>query len=220
MALQLRDNLSFCICDGRVVFLDLEADRYFCLGPALETAFHRWVAAPSVAGIGDDLGLLCERGLLVPARGTLPTLPDPGALPAVRDLDPQCAPRFRDVARAIAAQLSATASIRRRPLTKILGRHAMSVPPTGLVPEQGDSRAAQIAAAFARSALIMGSSDRCLARALAAMSMCRRSRLGAILVFGVRLDPFTAHCWVQRNDQVLVGEFDQARLFTPILSAR
>jgi hypothetical protein len=36
------------------------------------------------------------------------------------------------------------------------------------------------------------------------------------LVFGVRMNPFRAHCWVQLGGQVLIGDFEQVRLFTPI----
>jgi hypothetical protein len=29
--------------------------------------------------------------------------------------------------------------------------------------------------------------------------------------------PFAAHCWVQLGDAVLIGGYEQARLYTPIL---
>jgi hypothetical protein len=41
--------------------------------------------------------------------------------------------------------------------------------------------------------------------------------VAAKLVLGVVAHPFTAHCWVQLGTAVLVGGFEQARLYTPIL---
>jgi hypothetical protein len=59
--------------------------------------------------------------------------------------------------------------------------------------------------------------NRCLVRALALHSLCKRKGIGAKLVFGVIAHPFAAHCWVQLGSAVLVGGFEQARLYTPIL---
>jgi hypothetical protein len=81
-----------------------------------------------------------------------------------------------------------------------------------------ETHARWIVAALEHSALWLGSADRCLRRAIAAMMMCRRRGLAAQLVLGVRIDPFGAHAWVQLDERVLVGEFEQVRLFTPILS--
>ena len=60
--------------------------------------------------------------------------------------------------------------------------------------------------------------SRCLVRALAVHRACRKGRVaGSRLVFGVTAHPFAAHCWVQLGNAVLVGGYEQARLFTPIL---
>jgi hypothetical protein len=220
MPLQLRDNLSFCICDGRPIFLDLDADRYFCLGPAVESSFKRWAAGPARDEGDEEFSLLRVRGLLVPGPRT-PSATHAAILPqAARDLDADHPPRLRDVVQALTTELAAGVWLRSQPLTKILGRRVTSIRRGALTPEQADIRAAQIAVAFGRSALILGSADRCLARALAAKSLCRRRGLSAALIFGVRINPFGAHSWVQLGDAVLVGEFEQARLFTPILSVQ
>jgi hypothetical protein len=36
-------------------------------------------------------------------------------------------------------------------------------------------------------------------------------------VFGVKLDPFGAHCWVQQDGGLLNDELDRTTLFTPIM---
>jgi len=43
-----------------------------------------------------------------------------------------------------------------------------------------------------------------------------RSGIYPRLVFGVRANPFRAHAWVQLEDKVLIGDYEQVRLFTPI----
>ena len=220
MALQLRDQLSFCDCDGRLVFLDIAADRYFCLGPALETSFRSWAASPAVDADHRDFSLLRERGLLVRAQeGVLDARA--ASLPrATQDLCTERSPRPRDVAEALLAEFAASVRLRTRPIAKALPRPDTGTAPAELAAYVVSLRAEQIAAAFARSALILGSSGRCLVRAIAAKSVCRRSGLVVDLVLGVRLNPFGAHAWVQHGNSVLVGDYEEARQFTPILSIR
>ena len=78
-------------------------------------------------------------------------------------------------------------------------------------------RARAVADAFRAAATVLRAEDQCLPRAIAARWMCDRYKLDAALVFGVRLDPFAAHSWVQVGDAVIVGDLEQVRLFTPIL---
>lgn len=39
---------------------------------------------------------------------------------------------------------------------------------------------------------------------------------GATLVFGVKLDPFAAHCWVERGDVLLNDRPERVERFAPI----
>lgn len=221
MHLHLRENLSFCFCSGRVVLLDLAADRYVCLGPSLESAFRRWAGSSGgVEGHG-DFNLLRERGLLAPAPGRPPAARAAAVPPAARDLaaDDRSVP-LGLVVPVLAAELRASVWLRRRPLVEIVRWCRTTGGPAEQAFDQLQPRAERIAAAFRGSALILGAADRCLARAIAAMLVCRRRALYPTLVFGVRLNPFAAHCWVQLEDSVLVGDFEQVRLFTPILAVR
>jgi hypothetical protein len=217
MTHQLRGGLSYCVCAGRIVFLDIDADRYFCLGPDLEASFRLWAAGTAEGDDGPGLLSLCERGIIVPGKGgNVP--PCHISLQVAGDLDAEMRPRLRDLLLALAAELSAAFRLRIRPLAKMLasGKSGSLQHPSGA--GQSSLHAARIAAAFARSALILGSTDRCLSRALAALSVCRRRGVAATLVFGVQLNPFAAHAWVQVDDKILVGDFEQCRLFTPILA--
>ncbi len=79
-----------------------------------------------------------------------------------------------------------------------------------------EEAAALVAAAFARSGLLLGISDRCLVRAIACHALCSAYRCPATLVLGVKASPFQAHAWVQQGEFVVVGDHDQVRAYTPI----
>ena len=65
MPLQLRDTLHWCESGGRVVFLDVEADRYFCLSAPASEAFLRLAAGRAQPKDTEDLQALIARGMLV-----------------------------------------------------------------------------------------------------------------------------------------------------------
>jgi hypothetical protein len=84
--------------------------------------------------------------------------------------------------------------------------------------KRDEHRSIQVAvSAAAATALLLRSHDRCLVRGLALHSLCRKRGLNTKLVLGVVAHPFAAHCWVQLENVVLVGGYEQARLYTPIL---
>jgi hypothetical protein len=84
-------------------------------------------------------------------------------------------------------------------------------------PRDQDSVVRVIAGALSAVSYVMPVHDRCLVRALAVHLSCARRGIRPKVVFGVIAHPFAAHCWVQLGNAVLVGGFEQARLYTPIL---
>jgi hypothetical protein len=58
----------------------------------------------------------------------------------------------------------------------------------------------------------------CLTQSLAMMCALHRQRSTATLVFGVTLDPFRAHCWVQHENCVLNDEADSVASYRPIFT--
>ena len=67
MRLALRPGLSWCICTGKAVFLDLERDRYFCLPEQLDPLFLRWVSGDTLAS--EDQGRLVASGITQAGEG-------------------------------------------------------------------------------------------------------------------------------------------------------
>lgn len=207
----LRAGVSWCLCGDQAVFLDLPRDRYFCLSGALDPSFRRWSAGEPLASA--ELGRLVAAGILEPGG--------PGATAAImpaapaRDLATD-SHTLRDIAAAIALQLGARRALKRFPLSNIVSRLAARHH-ASLADRQDDALLRRVAGAFVASATLLRAHDQCLPRAIAARHLCDRLGQAAALVFGVRINPFAAHSWVQSGDAVVVGDLETVRLYTPIL---
>jgi hypothetical protein len=216
MRFTLSDGLSWCLCAGRAVFLDLHRDRYFCLPPDDDEAFRAWAAQGSGGVPRASLERLVASAVLVPGEEEQRVPAHIEA--ATRDLAflPGRAP-LSDIGHVLVAQLRARRAVRCRPLALSV-RHLARRPADPHAAGQDISAGAhRIARAFEATALLLRKADQCLPRALAARSLCARRGVPSALVFGVRLEPFAAHCWVQWDDAVLVGGLEEVRMFTPIL---
>jgi hypothetical protein len=218
MAFSLRDGVSWCLASGQAIFLDLHADRYSRLPADLEPAFLGWVSDADGALDGVAARRLVAAGVLSLGPGDAGRGPTAVA-PASGDLLSPGSPRatVHDILAAAFAQARARRDLRRHRLVDLLS--AIRARAQHASPIEPGRKAASITSAFDLSVLLMPKTDRCLPRALAAWSMCLRAGVKASLVFGVRVEPFAAHCWVQVGDAVLVGDHEQARLYTPILVA-
>jgi hypothetical protein len=220
MQLRLRDNLHWCVCEERVIFLDLEADRYFCLSRSAEPAFLQLAGGQGrTAEIGPLHGLIA-RGLLIEDDGAAGFTNPPLLPPACSDLvdGATASAGVRGVVGALAYEAWATWILKRRPLLEVVRGAQLRARRRSPSPAGPENELRRIVSSFSAASLILPAADRCLVRALALHAVCCRSSLGARMVFGVRANPFAAHCWVQRDDKVLIGEFEQVRLFTPMLA--
>ncbi|MDT8760539.1 lasso peptide biosynthesis B2 protein [Sphingomonas psychrotolerans] len=215
MSLTLRAGVSWCICARQAVFLDLGRDRYFCLPEALDEAFQRWVAGGTIDPAAR--GALVAAGVAEPGPGEISAA---AAYPAAtRDL--AAGARRGPIAKTLAAvsgQLRARRRLKRRPLARIVSELASGTVDAG--PKVDEAVLRSIANAFVSSGLLLRAADQCLPRAIAAAELCRRHGQAVALIFGVRLNPFAAHSWVQAGDAVVVGDLEQVRLYTPILVVR
>jgi len=216
MHYRMRDGLSWCVSEGRTVFLDLESDRYFRLGLEDDRAFQNW-AQSGEANMLDPAGLV-RAGVLVPCSDPHPLLAMTQVTMPLADVAEEAGTRARivDIMHGLVAQRQAARAIRRGALAKLVGgiRTGRTPPPTC----DPEATVRRIAAAFASTPLSFRKSGQCLPRALAAHAMCRRSGVVPTLVFGVRVAPFAAHCWLQFGSHIVVGDLEQARMFTPILA--
>lgn len=224
MAYELRDGLSFCLVDGRAVFLDMREDKYFMLPTFLNDTFVRYVGMEAIPHAPDPA--LLRAGLFASKDGASGTLLAASEVRPARSLieEPETAPRLRlrtffGVAKVVYAMRSRLAN---RPLGVVLddlGQERERMAGAALL--AGDDVAAQ----RLRSAAAEFSSIRrhipvrmsCLLDSLSLVAFLARRGLSARIVFGVTLAPFTAHCWVQHGDLALNESIDGAVARHPIM---
>ena len=220
MSYTLRENLSFCRTDGRLIFLDTQADQYFCLPPAVEQRF----IAHWEQGDDEHVGDLVERAILIRAQGTSRPMAAEGLAPPVRSpmersVDVHCRPIA--VAEVLVLICRTQWHLRTRPLQRILDelvayrRDQQSSSSPDVDP---DHLAETIEAAnlFRAARLYAPIETCCLLDSLAMTRFLARRHLYARIVFAVMGDPFSAHCWVQLGDIVLNDTVGHANAHTPI----
>lgn len=219
MQLRLRHNLHWCASDGRAVFLDLAADRYFCLPAVANRAFLRAAAGRTRAGDRDHLHMLVVQEILTEERGPGGFGHPPAVEPPTGDFldEPVTRPGPLDILLGLAAEARAAWLLHAGSFRKAIESAAKRSRRGRRARRDPDRSLQAIVAASRVLALVTGAHDRCLVRALAVYFRCRRYGIRPKLVIGVVAHPFTAHCWVQLGSKVLVGGFEQARLYTPIL---
>jgi len=219
MPWKLRENVHWCDCGGRAVFLDLKADLYFCLPRESNSAFLRATEDESRPRDPELLEPLIRRRLLVEV-GTRARIQSPAAIEAPQS-DFATGPNDRiglsNLVRAISSELWTARLLRRRTLYDVIESVRRIEPIDRLIPRDEHRSIQRLVTASSTSAFFLRSHDRCLVRGLALHAACRRRGVATNLVLGVVAHPFTAHCWVQLGTSVLIGGYEQARLYTPIL---
>lgn len=207
----LKEGLSYGINAGRAVFLDRKEDRYFCLPGRL----NAMLLAAATQGCDVDASALLEAGIIrdVAERSALGCVKVPKAQDTL--LPTPAAYSWQALSPvALVDRLVIRASLRRLPLDLLLGPSKAHLLHERLGREKGE--VARIVEGARSAAKVFGTKDRCLAQALIIRRRLERAGLGAALIFGVRLMPFEAHCWLQRGVTVLDDYHDHVALFTPV----
>lgn len=210
----LRPGLTYADAGGRLIFLDVRADRYFCLDREAEAAFRAFACDGSAPGNES-----ADRfGLTVPSIGA-PRLGacTPPPVPVAEPTGPVPHPAgMIQTLRALAALQMARLTIRLRGLAPALAAFERAKRRSRLRRASPDELAATLAG-FRNAELFATTADACLDRSCAIGRHLLAQNLEASLVFGVRLGPFAAHCWVQHGDVLANDKLDVVRTFTPIL---
>lgn len=218
MSIGLRSGVSFCEASGHLVFLDLHVDRYFGLVGAAEAAFRRLVRGGGRSVRCTPIEEMIACGLLVdgpdvrlPAPCTAPPTPRTTLLDRRLPSVPPTA-----IALAALGIMRARVQLRRAGLAAALGAASARktrVPERTATPDAIGSSAAT----FRQCSLFTRSHDQCLVRSLALVCWLADRGEAAELVVGVRVRPFSAHAWVQKDDLLLNERCDGVRAYTPIL---
>lgn len=214
MGWTLAPGTGFCEAGGESLFLDLRRDTYFALRGADRTAFDRLRSGEPIDS--DAMTRLAGTGLLVRCDGPIRIAPAAVAVPT-RDLS-----AAKDHGFSWRMALTATLALRRARHAMQPARIAATVERarrrrSALDPDYDEEAAAAVAASYAANRWLAAVPQRCLVDALALDDILLARGLRSTLVFGVRVSPFRAHCWLQTSSAVLTGIAAEARNFVPIL---
>jgi hypothetical protein len=243
MARYLLSSDSYvCMAEDSAVFLDLRRDKYLAIDSqkarALENIVLGWpkslrssTAPPDPSIDVEDLArALIDEGLLTHRRSQgKPATPVSLAAPTSTFLaDPYPWPYLHahHVRNFVAAWLTVTAMLRCLPLRwvvrRVQRRHAAFPrsshtfdPAINLDPVK--TRALVLNYLVLQPAFF-SARDACLRNSLTLMEFLSRYGLHATWVFGVRMNPWAAHSWVQSGSIVLNDTLESVRSYTPILT--
>ena len=215
--------MSFCFIGAGAVVLDLRGDRYYRLD-SWHSAGLRALAAGEAGANSDACASLVNKGIIRHGEGPSAT---PVHAPVVSESaieqrserrlafgEPVLSPFELFAARFTAGQalsrlgLLPTVEYYRRRRDRYLGRR-------NVAPFQR-TFAAAIAASFAERRRFFPAKRRCVPDSLALAATLWRRGCEAQVLFGVRLDPFAAHCWVQQGNLLLSDPLDSVAEFCPV----
>jgi hypothetical protein len=211
---RLADHLGVCEVDGRVLMLDLRRDRYLQLDPASASALRRWRDFPDGEEGKAFLLPLHQRGIIVPAEAIGPSgWPAPRVPP--RSLVGMPAPPA-GLASTLVPQIAARLALTRWRLRRHGLEGAINEVRRRKV-ERGTPNVAPLVARFRAARRLVPLAPNCLTDSLALAAFLSRRSVAWQLVFGVKLDPFAAHCWLQNDEAVINDAADSVATFTPIM---
>jgi len=216
MDYHLPDHVSFGLLGRSAVVLDLSADRYFLLDD-IDTAVVTALGAPKRPGSPcARLEALIRRGFVRPGPGT-PVAPveaaplrrsalesrrDDGALPlwqvAHLRIHAGAALRWRGLAAAIG-------QARKRRLRLCKDGDRLSPGEAGM-----------IARGYDKTRVFVPAQRLCVPDSLALAQALWCRGIAADVFFGVRLNPFAAHAWVQQENLLLSDPLNIVADYTPV----
>ena len=223
---QLHPDISFCRISETFVFLDAQRDRYFCLKGEQAGWFeaildNRRETAPDPRWPG-FLAHLLQSSVLTrpPAPGhQLAPCQHPAAHTSLLDANDQPAPAQKGgTARFLATWLACVCSGQRRSIQRLLQDIRQRKDCVAAGRPSGEAQA--LTGRFhALAPYVITRHDACLFRSYLLMRYLASAGVTADWVFGVRLSPFSAHCWVEHEGCVLNEHLETVREFQPILCA-
>jgi transglutaminase superfamily protein len=194
--------MGFGLVNGRPVFMDLSTDSYFLLEPEEETRFLRRLDEEPAAGV------LIASEVGEPVQRTSCVAPTVSVLALLKE---NRRPAAGDVLRAWRLLAKARSSVRHRSVEAII---AEVLYPCGT--DSDRDAAAASALRFASARRFAPVPRNCLSDSVALLHWLHAGGYGATLVFGVKLDPFAAHCWVQAGDLLLNDHIEHVERFAPV----
>lgn len=216
MEYSLAPFIHYALFGSRAVILDTRRDRYRLLGAAGAEALADMVLGrdPSASVAAK----LVEAGILQAGKGRKCYAGAPDVRKSAAET--HCVSATTMSAWRVAWTLAST--MRRLKVSGLQSaldhlddrrtRQAYSDTPNG------SCAAVAVAQAYDRARAFVPIARICLRDSICLYQLLTEQRRRALLVLGVRLDPFQAHAWVQAGDVLLSDRLDAVTPFTPILT--
>lgn len=231
----LSSNAHLCCSSGYCIFLELSHDQYVSipqsefdlLGPWLSgwrqydegnTTWELSVQARSLAASLVERGILTDsqNGSKVVRPATIPRVNRTLRIAECRISMPELTARSPAFLLACA---SAARQLRRKTIKEIIelatNRKSNS---SQFVCRFDFDEAAQLIAAFNALRWLYPRKYLCLFDSLSVLEYLSYYNIDAAWTFGVRAEPFEAHCWLQAEDTVLTDTVENVSAYTPIMS--
>ena len=218
-------HVHCCQRGDAFVFLDLQQDDYTLVaGPAADAL------RALVSGIGDraaspedPLDELAQGGLLTKAHANGRRFEITDVDPAFDSLlDPDepltARPRAVDWWNFFAACTTASMRLRWHPLQRTVASVASRKASRGARYPLDVARARHLTAIFHRLRRSFPANYLCLFDSLALIEFLARYNVYPTWVFGVKLEPWAAHCWIQHGPFTFNERAEEAASYTPIMA--
>ncbi len=221
----LPHHVHFCFRGDAVVFLDLKQDDYTFVGGEGAAAL-RGLSSPEIAEmtsqLSDALKGLIDGGLLTKdrsaGRAVAPTTDAPATEPL---FDDEAKPTVRVSAGHVwhffTASTMAAVQLRwirlERTITRVQRRKAHRTPSKPI----DIGRAQELVAIFERLRSFFPRRYLCLYDSLALIEFLARYGVFPSWMFGIRLEPWAAHCWVQEAGLIFNEDVEEAAGYTPVM---
>lgn len=213
----LRDDLSFCLVDGRPIFLDMGSDRYFRLSGGMERVFMDWLGN---ACAESDIAMLVERKILTDLSTRSRNPCGPTQKPRLSALELPLSPVPCSARTLIEVFTTVSWTQIQLKTIGIKGTVERELRPDSRlgIADTGSNQPQLLAAAhnFLQARKLIPLGTRCLLDSLAMAKFLKRRRMHVNVVVGVTGDPFSAHCWVQAGDMVLNDALGNVMIYSPI----
>lgn len=219
MVLKLRADMHYCMVGETAIFMDIQRGRYFSLSTGLNELFRSISEDLDGEGANSERGRpLLDEGLLVAMDEELAFSHPTQIIRATADVRSQTRSKATSflIAEVLVGQMLTRRLLRKSSLRDLIEtvrgwkRAAQRRRP-------GGTQYGHLISAFEASAMIFHPSDQCLAKAVAFLRVCSWRGLNPSLVFGVRTNPFTAHCWIQDGPLAINDDVDRVSIYEPIL---
>jgi hypothetical protein len=221
----LPEHVHFCCRGDSLVFLDLKTDDYTLVNGTAAAAIRMLASQGSLSALAEDPACLEDMlrgGLLThDERAGRKVRPAQVEL-ATRNIDDSAEVRLRlspgQVGNFLRACTWTWAALRFQPLERIVVQVQRRKAVLARSGSANAPTACQLTSVFHRLRPCFPKGYLCLYDSLALLDFLARYRAFPTWVFGIKLEPWAAHCWVQDGDVVLNEDAEEAAAYTPVMA--